>query len=219
MKLLLPICLAMFFSVTAFAQTTNSTESDSIYFKDGKGIGGKSYMVEACAEELEKNQSTDLKMNARSTCSCMYEVIGKHYTYKQFMDGLGKKGKDIFTQAGKKGSPAYADVMQCILNNLKTNKTKDNDRESINVPDEPASEKTTYDEAFDKSFMESCVKAARTNKKMKESGLNADAYCSCTLEKIKARQLTVAQLKELQDPQSELFSDIIVPCLTDALKK
>lgn len=224
MKRFFFLFLAALFSVAVFAQT-EETESDSLIFKDGKGMGGKTFMIDACASGIEESMSSgksEFKMDARKACTCMMDVIARNYTYKQFTDAAGKKGKDLFAQASKKDSPVYPEVMQCVLSSMQTKKSgSSDDKESIKVPEEPASETgaSAYDEAFDKSFMETCVKSAKNNKKMKDAGLNAQAYCSCTLEKIKVKKLTVTQLKELQDPQSELFAEIIVPCVTDAIKK
>lgn len=225
MKRFFFLFFAALFSIAVFAQT-EEVESDSLIFKDGKGMGGKTFMIDACASGIEESMASgksEFKMDARKACTCMMDVIARNYTYKQFMDGAGKKGKDLFAQASKKDSPVYPEVMQCVLSSMQTKKSgsSSDDKESIKVPEEPASETgaSAYDEAFDKSFMESCVKSAKNNKKMKDAGLNAQAYCSCTLEKIKVKKLTVAQLKELQDPQSELFSEIIVPCVTESIKK
>ena len=95
---------------------------DSLYFKDGKAMGGKKELVSTCALELnkKKNRKDDLNVDAEPTCECMYETIAKYYTYNEFMKSFGKKGADVFSMAMKESSPAYKEMLTCVLSNLKT---------------------------------------------------------------------------------------------------
>lgn len=220
MKLLFAIAAILFFYSPVLAQVNlttqaNATESDSIYFKDGKAAGGKLALVEICAEEMDKNPEAGIVVDSRKACSCMYETVGKHYTYKQYIESLGKEGKDVFTKASKKDSPAYSEMIQCVVANMKGagKKSGHNDKESIPAPESASN----YDKGFEKSFLESCEKSAKDNKKMKKSGMDAVVYCRCTLDKIIERNLPLDKLKDLGNTESPLFTEIIVPCVTEAL--
>jgi hypothetical protein len=191
--------------------TTTTSSSDSLYFKDGKAMGGKPLLVSACVEGInEKQENKDFKLNAEGACSCMLDVIAAQYTYKAFNAAFEKQGAKMFKELMKEGSPAYKQVINCVVTNMVTPDKK--------ATAEKQTEKVEYSKETEKAFIDGCVREASKTKEFKQMKVDVKGYCSCTWDKIKEKGISLSELTGLSDPESPLFKEIIIPCLTDAIK-
>lgn len=70
------------------------------------------------------------------------------------------------------------------------------------------------DKAFQTSFITEC-----TNGASKDGAFTPDeaaTYCNCAFEKMKAKNLNLDDIKRMQDPSSDAFKEIVLPCVEEA---
>lgn len=205
-----------FFTLMALLATSCcfAQSSDTLYFKDGKGLAGKAAMIKGCMEGIDnKIAQSGIQVNSEATCSCMLDVIASQNTLKQFNAALGKKEADIFASLLKEGSPGYKEALNCVLANMVTTGKKEKEE----VPPAPKQE-TQMGPEVKKAFLESCISSASKTKKLKQMKIDAKVYCNCTWEKIIEKNIPLSELQNLSDTNSPLFQEVIIPCMSEAAK-
>ncbi|TXH24285.1 MAG: Plug domain-containing protein, partial [Cyclobacteriaceae bacterium] len=70
------------------------------------------------------------------------------------------------------------------------------------------------DKSLQASFISECAKGASKDGAFTQE--EATSYCNCTFEKMKAKNLNLDDIKRMQDPNSDLFKTIVVPCVEEA---
>lgn len=192
----------------------------TIYFKDGKPFENKEEFMTGCLGSVERRGKTsDLKVKGPEACQCMLETIARNFTYDEFT-AMSDSKQDMMTALTEGDSPVFNEVIKCVTTNLdfsSTNETKSGKTPGKAKP-KAKNKQVKPDEDFDMEdlFVEACKGEFKNNKKYKNLSLNADAYCQCTWNKIQEHGISMTQLGELSDPNSDVFMKVITPCLSDA---
>jgi len=218
MKFLMPALLALL-PTLIFAQITETPayeepESDIIYFKDGKNAPGRKDFITDCVAEMDKDHSPDdPKLDTKGVCGCMIDAIGRNYTYAEYKKLDADGGKKMTREISDKKSPMYKEAIKCVLAHMEPTETKP---ETGDEPNASASPSIFTDEVKD-VFIKSCADAAKKTHEFKSAHVNVNVYCNCTWDKIKEYGLSLADLKDLSDPNSVLFNKIVTPCVSRAM--
>src|SRR5258706_2709840 len=67
-------------------------------------------------------------------------------------------------------------------------------------------------EGFENEFMANCIESIQKNTERKLDMNNANKFCSCQLNLIKAKKLTDKELDALKNPNSLLFYEVMYKC-------
>lgn len=199
MKTMLAILLLTLAGMTAPAQ--------DIKTKDGVFIGTLDELVKQCEGGAAKSMKTmeGLEVDTHKYCTCVMQTLMPTLTSQELMDAVSNNKMSELMLSEKN----YPIIKGCLENNF--NVTKD-------FRMKPGQQNSTFArEAMIKECVDGLKKLTDTGTEWTEE--RARTYCSCASEKLLAKGFTMADLEQLKNKNSELFNEMLVPCLNLAMGK
>lgn len=172
-----------------------SAAQEYVRTKEGRAIYNKRHMVYLCLNRLNKGKADT---EALRICECQVEKMDQRFTNKQFKKHAGN-GIIDFQGLLSEDSVVEKDVNECFQNSGIT---------------------YLLQAEIDKDgFISNCVDLIwKTAGKVLDSA-RVKKFCDCQLQFVREKKLTDSQIKVLDNPNSDLFFDIIAACDNPFLAK
>lgn len=183
---------------------------DRLYFSDGSSIEGKAEMLKLCIDGFENaGNNSDLSLKPDKVCNCLLTSLASIHTQKSFLKTLGNN-KKFLSALKNSSSPEYKVMYRCVISN---SEALDNEGKAISISNILSNNPEI--------FLKTCEAEIESSLKGNTIAANIDfkSYCNCMLEKFIVGEITAEQMKEVLDPNSVLFNETVVPCLSQAEKR
>ena len=192
------LLLAITFSFTA------SLHGQKIYTKDGIFLGDKSEFVEACTAGASDINLNGIQVDMHSYCSCVCDaLIPELYSSEIEVAMMNDDFMSLFSSDQNLGI-----MFDCIY-------------KYVEVEDEyKFNQIKEYDEYSEEEMnfaIKSCVFEMEQDSESNEI-FTKDmmySYCNCALEKLIINGYSMGQLNLIENENSEVFNEILVPCIEE----
>ena len=179
------IFIKMFFCLTVVKSTAQNT---FIYTSDDRQMLRRKELIASCLESLHTNKNDTV---AVTICECQLNNLNRRFSYKQYRKYT--HGGLIDIQGLLEEDPVVKKAIQnCFTNSGRT--------------------MLIQAQGFENEFMDSCIQNLRQNTNRNLDEDNVKNFCSCQLNLIKTKKLSDAQLRDLDNPNSLLFYEVIYKC-------
>lgn len=172
---------------------------------DGKSLGKRSAFIKGCAGAAEKKLMNikGLEIEAEKYCACVCdELIPTIHSTDIEAAMKENKMKELFVEENN---------IDIILKCLDGNAT---------IKDEFSYENIKDKETTKKIAIQSCIKEFLSSEDTKATWSEADAqkYCECAIDKLFSSGYTYKDLKQIEDENSKVFKEVVMPCVEEILK-
>jgi gag-polyprotein putative aspartyl protease len=179
--------LLLFFAVLFLNATKVKAQFDYVYSKDFKIIFTKKAIMNDCLSRLDK---TSADKAAVAFCECQADKINYKFTNKQYKKYTKNRVIDIAALLNE-DSVVKKELEECFLNSGKAIQL------SLG----------SY-----QGYIKGCISNIYASTKKKLDSNNVVKYCYCTIELLKTKKISEAQMESLSNPNSILFYEIMYKC-------
>lgn len=189
-------------------------DPNKYYLKDGLEIGNKADIIKACAEGAKTSAQAEGIEDVQAMCECVFEVITENLTMVDMLQIIVEEEPDYSKAIAMLPPDAKVQLMQCYMSN---NTLFGNSAENMTAKKQNDDSSSNMLTSFREEYMTSCIGAMK--KEIAEGNLEISeeagvSYCNCTFEKIIEKNLSFSDLSQLEDQNSIVFNEVIVPCAT-----
>ncbi|HEX2618314.1 MAG TPA: retropepsin-like aspartic protease [Flavobacteriales bacterium] len=173
--------------------------SDSIVNSAGTYLGSRAKWMNDCRKAFEEDEEL-AALNAGPACACMMTTLLASSTVdrstdKDLMDKLD------FDEVAKSDPALARQFEQCLMDNVRGD----------------VALKTLGPENLKQIEHECALEIrAQAGDQLEAAGVDVDILCACMMRQLIAHDLGINDLEKAQDPNSPLFNEVMVPCVTEA---
>ncbi|HYK43765.1 MAG TPA: aspartyl protease family protein [Parafilimonas sp.] len=175
----------LLFSLTNVKATAQNT---FIYTSDDRPVMRRKELITTCLESFHADRNDTA---ALAICECQLDNLNRRFSYKQY-----KK----YNHGGLIDIQALLDEDTVVKKAVQNCFTNSNRTMLIQA------------QGFENDFMDSCFQNIRRNTNKNLDDGNVRNFCSCQLNLIKTKKLSDAKLRELDNPNSLLFYEVMYAC-------
>lgn len=191
--------------ITASVMAVLQSDAQEVKTKDGITLGDRSTLVRDCAVAAgnETVEMQGVEVDYSTMCACLIEEMIPLVTMQEFSTAAEN---DAVTELMMRDD-IFPVVMDCVMSNLE-------DIGETQVLDEGEQA-----DGMHEMFLFSCMKGMT---EPDEDGFSvteeqARTYCQCALDKVREKGLSVNQILTAEDEDSEVFNELVLPCVMDML--
>lgn len=179
---------SLFLFILLFLSQSLFSQDDYIRSVEGRSYLAKRALLNDCLTSLNKSRSD---ATAVSICECRINLLNRRFTNAQFRK---------YTRAG------IIDLSALINEDTVLQKQIDYCFTSTG--------KTILmqAESFEGEFISSCIEGIRRNTQRRTEYEFLQRFCKCQLEMVKARKISDAEMKQLNDPNSVFYYEMLYRC-------
>ena len=191
------LIFTLFFTFLGFAQ--------DIYTKDGVSLGSRDSFIKLCTASADESMELNgIKIKTKKYCSCVSDNVIPQIMSKDLMEAAEN---DEMVKLFLRDDNLKL-IMACVEGNVKIKDDFDY--------------KTLENQEGAKEF---AVKTC-TDELLKEAGSdgtwnkkNANKFCSCAMNKLIDNGYSFGDIKKIEDENSDIYLNLLEPCLEWALDK
>jgi hypothetical protein len=180
--------------------------AQQIYTKDGVSLGERETLVKACADGASEETEMEFEgvtVNFETMCGCMMDELIPRVTAAEFMVAAQQDAMEQLMMR----DDLFPIVLECVLG------------------DDDAAEAADAT-GFRGFFMKECVNGMLEEESWMDEGLDgtpittadAEVYCECALEKVKANGISFEALQRIEEEDSEMYNELVLPCVMEMLE-
>ena len=177
----------------------------SVYSKDKVYLGKRKELVEPCLKAVDKSINLNgVLIDLKSYCNCAIDKLMPELNSWEIMEAF-KNNTYIELLSEEKNLNI---IIDCASN--------------LKIPNNFNFGYKPYEEYSDSEILvaiKSCLIEARKDPDLKKvlTYNQTYDYCSCSIEKLFKEGYTMGQLNKIEDEDSEVFNEIMLPCLENSL--
>lgn len=194
---------------------TTHAQTDSLYFTDGQAMPGKRMMTAECAKAFDKDakkKKSKFTYNGEAICGCFFEGMASSMTYDEFMKAI--EDKNFISKASSdQSSPMFKMMVNCVLANMQAKESAPEASSKSKTQNAATAGNSAPESNLEELMVQSCIEAFNKKAGKQQTEVNAEQYCRCAMGRVIEQKISFDRMGELQNPNSELFQAIIVPCL------
>lgn len=175
-----------------------NAQTDSLFNSKGVYLGDRAELVGECIKGLKEDRSLAI-FDANMACSCLITVVLSQPEIDN-ADAEVDLDEVDFDKMMESDPEMMQEFQGCMMESM--------------AGDVPI--RSMGKDAM-KEMTESCIVEMNKNPEMEASGIDAKIVCECMFEQVERRNMTMAQLQDAQDPNSPMFNEVMIPCVTKAM--
>ncbi len=190
-----------------------------VYTKDGKLLGDREQMIQGCLQGVDDRDKVEMKnmeVEPRSYCSCLCDSLFPQLTAREIRTAKReRKMQELLMEE---------EHLTILLDCFSENAEKSNDSSMAGIDIEGENEEflqeftaSDLDEEQRAIAVDSCKKGVLQAEQEFWNEKSAHRFCSCAIEQVIEKDMALSDIAKMQDPGSEEFQEIGVPCITSAL--
>lgn len=179
--------------------------AQQILTKDGVPIGERATLVQSCVEGAAEETETEFNghtVDFETMCGCMMDELMPRVTAAEFL----KAAQNDEMEQLMMRDDLFPIVLECVLG-------EDDAAEAADAS------------GFGGFFVQECVNGMLEEQSWEEEGVDelpitkedAEAYCTCALEKVKADGISFDTLQRIEEEDSEMYNELVLPCVMEMM--
>ena len=196
---------------TLFVLATCIVSAQVVYTKDGVPLGDGALLVRTCKE------AADASLKGRAMVLQGIEVDTRAYCECAMLNFIPSLESEDIIEANESGRMMdfllQGENLNILMNCIQENSNIDSSE--VNFGKLLREVESEYDMDAQSFFMISCLKGVRQQDPTGEviSDQIAKEYCQCAIDALlESDEYTFVDVMEAEDPQSDVFQKIVVPC-------
>lgn len=175
-----------------FVSLAPTHAQDEVIDKNGRSLGSRKELVQACVKEFKEDPSSAHMDHVRA-CNCFFDLIPLIDSEAQ-----GPNGEEATTYLEMlvSDSAATLSFIKCVESSVKT--------------DVPLSK---FGTPVIERMINECSAEMAALPEMKASGVDGVGTCRCVFEESRRKGLTLADVNNMSDESSVHFNEIMIPCI------
>lgn len=191
--------------------TLNTLIGQEVRTKDGVSLGKKSEFISSCSKGAKESININgVDFDTYKYCSCMCDnLIPTLYSSEIETAAKNNQLMELFLE-----NKNLKVLMSCLEGNVKINDSVK--LENMNNLEVVRDNK----EIVQKTQISSCISEFLSNPEYSKTLTEAEVekYCTCATSMLFSRGYTYKDMKEIQNENSIMYNEILLPCLNEIFK-
>lgn len=179
--------------------------TDAMRFNDGKTLPGKQRTLSYCEKAISALQyPADTSIDVKKVCNCMLQSAELMYSSVEYNKQQGLYA-NLYDMVADEKSPAHLEAVNCMA------------KGKLLADHMPVTGSYDYNSReVHSAYTTNCIQQLVANGDAER--LNADVYCECIWEGMRANNVTPGNFVLLTDANSDLYNKVAAPCIDKAGK-
>jgi hypothetical protein len=183
------LTLSVFLITFLCAQSFKDENDKIVHAKEGQPLATKKSLVIQCKKSYGAPVENKL---IKQICECQVNLLDRRYSFKRIKSYERKYHK----------SGMYRLIEEDTLLKTQTTECMGSSKDLV----------LTSIPSYRQSFIDKCIQKAKLNSPKPLSDTLAAAFCSCAIDVLEKRKITLEKLDDLGDPSSFLYNEVAYKC-------